>query len=163
MSARPEIIERKDRSGNVHRLGVLGVSSKGRDYVHHSLGTAIWRAVLETGHLTVGTLKAIGQVISGQRETKELGGPIKIAQISHDFAHQPRFIAVANCITVDKSRALEFVPVPMLDGGHLLFYAYEALVGRPLEERAQEIALRIGLALVISLMVFITINDLLNL
>ena len=164
LSARPEIIERKDRSGNIHRLGILGVSSKGRDYVHHSPGTAIWRAVLETGHLTVGTLKAVGQVISGQRETKELGGPIKIAQISHDFAKvSPDSLLWLIALLSINLGLLNLFPIPMLDGGHLLFYAYEAVAGRPLGERAQEIGLRIGLALVISLMVFVTLNDLINL
>ena len=164
LSARPEIIERKDRSGNVHRLGILGVSSKGRDYIYHSLGTAIWRAVLETGHLTVGTLKAVGQVISGQRETKELGGPIKIAQISHDFAQvSPDSLLWLIALLSINLGLLNLFPIPMLDGGHLLFYAYEAVAGRPLGGRAQEIGLRIGLALVISLMIFVTVNDLINL
>ncbi len=164
LSARPDVVERKDRSGNVHRLGILGVSSKGRDYVHHSPTTAIWRAVLETGYLTVGTLKAIGQVISGERETKELGGPIKIAQISHDFAKvSPESLLWLIALLSINLGLLNLFPIPMLDGGHLLFYAYEAVIGRPIDERAQEIGLRIGLALVISLMLFVTVNDIINL
>lgn len=164
LSVRPEIVERVDRSGNVHRLNIIGVSSKGRDYVHHSPVNAVWRAVIETVHLTVGTLQAVGQVISGQRETKELGGPIKIAQISHDFAQvSPDSLLWLIALLSINLGLLNLFPIPMLDGGHLLFYAFEAVLGRPLGIRAQEIGLRIGLALVISLMVFVTVNDLINL
>jgi regulator of sigma E protease len=162
--AKPDIIERKDRSGNVHRIGILGVSSKGRDYIQHDPLTAIWRSVVETGYLTVGTLKAVGQVVSGQRDTKELGGPIKIAQISHDFAQvSPDSLLWLIALLSINLGLLNLFPIPMLDGGHLLFYAFETVMGRPLGERAQEIGLRIGLALVISLMVFVTVNDLINL
>ena len=162
--AKPDIVERKDRSGNVHRIGMLGVSSKGRDYIQHDPITAIWRWILETGHLSVGTLKAVGQVISGQRDTKELGGPIKIAQISHDFAQiSPDSLLWLIALLSINLGLLNLFPIPMLDGGHLLFYAFETVLGRPLGERAQEIGLRIGLVLVISLMVFVTVNDLINL
>lgn len=164
LQAVPKMIERTDRSGNVHRLGILGVSSKGRDHVQHDPLTAIWRAVQETGHLSMGTLKALGQVISGERDTKELGGPIKIAQISHDFAQvsADSLLWLIALLSINLG-LLNLFPVPMLDGGHLMFYAVEALIGRPLGEKAQEIGLRIGLALVISLMVFVTVNDLINL
>ncbi|MEL0021582.1 MAG: RIP metalloprotease [Rickettsiales bacterium] len=164
MHATPELIEREDKSGNIHRLGVLGVSSIGRDHIRHDPLTAVWRAVLESGYLTAGTLKAIGQVISGERDTKELGGPIKIAQISHDFAQiSPDSLVWLIALLSINLGLLNLFPIPMLDGGHLLFYAFEAVMGRPLGERAQEIGLRIGLALVISLMVFVTVNDLINL
>lgn len=164
LTAKPDIVERKDRSGNIHRLGILGVSSKGRDHIRHGPVAAVWRSILETGHLTVGTLKAVGQVISGQRETKELGGPIKIAQISHDFAKvSPDSLLWLIALLSINLGLLNLFPIPMLDGGHLLFYAFEAVLGRPIGERAQEIGLRIGLALVISLMVFVTVNDLINL
>ncbi len=164
LHATPELIEREDKSGNIHRLGVLGVSSIGRDHIRHDPLTAVWRAVLESGYLTAGTLKAIGQVISGERDTKELGGPIKIAQISHDFAQiSPDSLVWLIALLSINLGLLNLFPIPMLDGGHLLFYAFEAVMGRPLGERAQEIGLRIGLALVISLMVFVTVNDLINL
>ena len=162
--AKPHVVERKDRSGNVHRIGMLGVSSKGRDYIQHDPITAIWRSIVDTGHLSLGTLKAVGQVISGQRDTKELGGPIKIAQISHDFAQvSPDSLLWLIALLSINLGLLNLFPIPMLDGGHLLFYAFETVLGRPLGERAQEIGLRIGLALVISLMVFVTVNDLINL
>jgi regulator of sigma E protease len=103
-------------------------------------------------------------VVSGQRDTKELGGPIKIAQISHDFAQvSPDSLLWLIALLSINLGLLNLFPIPMLDGGHLLFYAFETVMGRPLGERAQEIGLRIGLALVISLMVFVTVNDLINL
>tara|TARA_A100001037_G_C15124779_1_gene625610 strand:- start:723 stop:1823 length:1101 start_codon:yes stop_codon:yes gene_type:complete len=160
----PKIGERKDRSGNVHRFGLLGVQSIGIDQIRHDPFTALWRSVVETGQLTVGTLKALGQIIAGDRDVKELGGPIKIAKISHEFALMgiDSLIWLIALLSINLG-LLNLFPIPMLDGGHLLFYAVEALTGRPLGERAQEIGLRIGLALVISLMVFVTINDLVQL
>ena len=164
LTAVPKIGERKDRSGNIHRFGLLGVQSIGRDQVQHDPFTALWRSVLETGRLTVGTLKALGQMIAGDRDVKELGGPIKIAKISHEFALMgiDSLVWLIALLSINLG-LLNLFPVPMLDGGHLMFYAFEAVTGRPLGERVQEIGLRIGLALVISLMVFVTINDLIHL
>ena len=133
--ATPDMVERVDRSGNVHKLGVLGVTSRGRDHVRHDPVTAIWRAGLETTRLAVGTLQALGQVISGHRDTKELGGPIKIAQLSHDFAQvSPDSLVWLIALLSINLGLLNLFPVPMLDGGHLLFYGIEALLGRPLGE-----------------------------
>lgn len=164
VTATPQFVERTDSSGKVHRIGILGVTSKGRAYVRHGPIEAIGRAAQETGRLTLGTLQALGQVISGRRDTKELGGPIKIAQLSHDFAQvSPDSLIWLMALLSINLGLLNLFPVPMLDGGHLLFYGVEAILGRPLNERAQEFGLRIGLALVICLMVFVTVNDLINL
>lgn len=164
LAATPQYVERTDNSGKVHRIGILGVTSKGRAYVRHGPIDAVWRATVETGRLSVGTLQALWQVISGRRDTKELGGPIKIAQLSHDFAQvSPDSLIWLIALLSINLGLLNLFPVPMLDGGHLLFYGVEALMGRPLGERAQEVGLRIGLALVICLMVFVTVNDLINL
>jgi len=162
--ATPRMVERSDPSGNKHRMGVLGVTSKGRGYVRHDPLSAVWQAIRETSRLTVGTLKALGQVISGRRETKELGGPIRIAQMSRDFARVSldSLIWLMALLSINLG-LLNLFPVPMLDGGHLLFYCFEAVLGRPLGARVQEFGLRIGLFLVISLMVFVTVNDLINL
>ena len=96
--------------------------------------------------------------------SKNWADPIKIAKISHDFALMgiDSLLWLIALLSINLG-LLNLFPVPMLDGGHLMFYAFEAVTGRPLGERAQEIGLRIGLALVISLMVFVTINDLINL
>lgn len=160
----PTFVERTDNAGNIHKVGILGVTSKGRAYVRHGPLEALWRATQETVRLSVGTLQALWQVISGRRDTKELGGPIKIAQLSHDFAQvSPDSLIWLMALLSINLGLLNLFPVPMLDGGHLLFYGVEAILGRPLNDRAQEYGLRIGLALVICLMVFVTVNDLINL
>ena len=163
LEAQPEIVDQRDSSGNIHRVGRLGVSSVGRDYIRHDPLTAVWQAVVETYYITIGTLKAVKQFFAGERETKELGGPIKIAQISYDFAKLgfESLIWFIALLSINLG-LINLFPIPMLDGGHLLFYAYEFVMRRPLGKRTQEAGLRIGLALVISLMIFVTVNDLIN-
>jgi regulator of sigma E protease len=118
----------------------------------------------ETWLLTTGTLDAVGQMIVGTRGTEELGGPLRIAQMSGDVA-QTGLVALVWFMAVLSINLglINLFPIPMLDGGHLVFYAAEAARGRPLGERAQEYGLRIGLALVLTLMVFATWNDLVHL
>jgi len=104
------------------------------------------------------------QIVSGTRTAKELGGPLRIAQMSGDvwelgFVNMVMF-AVLLSINLGM---LNLFPIPMLDGGHLLFYAVEGLRGRPMGERAQDYGFRVGLALVLSLMLFATWNDLVQL
>jgi regulator of sigma E protease len=121
-------------------------------------------AVTETGTLTWMTLSAVGEMIVGDRGTEELGGPIRIAQISGDVAQIGIVALVWFMAILSINLALiNLFPIPMLDGGHLLFYAIEATLGKPLGERAQEYGFRIGLALVLTLMVFATWNDLVQL
>ncbi len=132
--------------------------------VRHDPLSAIWRATAETYILSESIFSAIWQIIKGTRTTKELGGPIRIAQMSGDV-WQTGLISVL-MFTVVLSINLGLInlfPVPMLDGGHLLFYAIEALRGRPLEERAQDVGIRIGIGMVFALMVFATWNDLVQL
>ncbi len=121
-------------------------------------------AVTETVALSWLTLSAIGEMIIGERGTEDLGGPIRIAQISGDVA-QFGIIALIWLMAILSINLglINLMPVPMLDGGHLMFYALEAVRGRPLGERAQEYGFRIGLALVLTLMVFATWNDLVQL
>ena len=110
------------------------------------------------------TLDALGQIISGNRSTDELGGPIMIAKVSGQVAEDGMvtvfwFMAVLSI----NLGLINLFPVPMLDGGHLLFYVYEAIRGKPLGEKAQEYGFRVGLAMVLSLMIFATWNDLVQL
>lgn len=121
-------------------------------------------AVDETVSLTWMTLSAVGEMIVGDRGTEELGGPIRIAQMSGDVA-QLGVIALFWFMAILSINLglINLFPIPMLDGGHLLFYAIEATLGKPLGERAQEYGFRIGLALVLTLMVFATWNDLVQL
>jgi regulator of sigma E protease len=163
-SVTPHMTELVDRFGNKYQLGILGIGRSGVDYVRYDPITAVWQAVRETGSLVTGTLKAVGQMIVGTRTTEELGGPLRIAQMSGVVA-QGGVVSLLSFMAVLSVNLglINLFPIPILDGGHLLFYAAEALRGRPLGQRAQEFGFRIGLALVLTLMVFATWNDLVHL
>jgi regulator of sigma E protease len=160
----PRRVEVTDGFGNRQKFGQIGVSRKGVEFVRHGPLKAVWAAVEETASLTMATLDALGQIISGNRSAEELGGPIRIAQVSGQVAEDGLvtvfwFMAVLSI----NLGLINLFPVPMLDGGHLLFYVYEAIRGKPLGERAQEYSFRVGLAMVLSLMIFATWNDLVQL
>ena len=103
-------------------------------------------------------------VVTGRESADQLGGPIRIAQISGQVA-SVGFVALLNLAAIISVSIglINLFPIPMLDGGHLLFYGIEAVRGRPLSETTQEISFRIGLALVLMLMIFATWNDLIHL
>jgi regulator of sigma E protease len=155
--------EFEDRFGNTQTIGRLGVSRGGGDrkLVRHDPATALWRASVETVVLSGRILDFVWQMITGTRTTKELGGPIRIAQMSSDMwqlgIESMIMFTVALSINLG---LLNLFPVPMLDGGHLLFYFFEAIRGKPLGERTQEYGFRIGIVMVLGLMVFATWNDL---
>ena len=155
--------EFEDRFGNTQTIGRLGVSRGGGDrkLVRHGPATALWRASVETVVLSGRILDFVWQMITGTRTTKDLGGPIRIAQMSSDMwqlgIESMIMFTVALSINLG---LLNLFPVPMLDGGHLLFYFFEAIRGKPLGERAQEYGFRIGIVMVLGLMVFATWNDL---
>ena len=104
------------------------------------------------------------QLVSGRRSIQELGGPIKIAQISGEAAvlGLPEFIYLAALISINLG-FINLLPVPMLDGGHLTFYAVEAIQRRPVSPRTMEIAFRSGMYALLALMAFVTLNDLASL
>lgn len=164
----PELKEIKDRFGNTHRIGVLGITrstSPGdvtTEYVNPV--TALWMGVEETWFVIDRTMAYIGGIFSGREAADQVGGPLRIAQISGQVATigPAALIHLAAVLSVSIG-LLNLFPVPLLDGGHLLFYAAEAVRGRPISERAQEVGFRIGLGLVLMLMVFATYNDILHL
>ena len=160
----PSRTELTDRFGNHYQIGLLGIARSGMEYVKRDPATAIVQAGAETWDLSVSTLKALWQIIIGTRATDELGGPLRIAQMSGEVA-QGGVVAVLWFMAVLSINLglINLFPVPVLDGGHLLFYAAEAVRGKPLGQRAQEYGFRIGLALVLTLMVFATWNDLVHL
>lgn len=164
LTVTPAASEIKDRFGNSYRVGLIGVSRAGVEYRRSSPFVAPFEAAAETGRMIVGTLHAIGQMVVGSRGTEELGGPLRIAQMSGQIAQDglvPVFWFTA-VLSINLG-LINLFPIPMLDGGHLLLYGIEAARGRPLTERSQEIAFRFGLAMVLSLMVFATWNDLVHL
>ena len=164
----PQQREVKDSFGNVHRLGVLGITraTNPGDTVTERVdpATALVLGVKETWFVVERTLAYIGVIFTGREAADQVGGPIRIAQISGQVATigVAALIHLAAVLSISIG-LLNLFPVPLLDGGHLLFYAVEALRGRPLSERAQEMGFRIGLGLVLMLMVFATYNDILHL
>jgi len=168
LKAIPQLKELKDNFGNVHRLGVLGISrsmSPG-DIKTEKAGPlrAIVMGAQETWFVVDRTLAYIGGVFVGREAADQLGGPIRIAQVSGQVA-TAGFTALIHLTAVLSVSIglLNLFPIPLLDGGHLLFYAIETIRGRPLSERAQEVGFRIGLAVVVMLMIFATFNDILRL
>ena len=164
----PELREVKDSFGNVHRLGVLGITraTAPGDVVTERVdpATGLWLGVKETWFVVDRTLAYIGGVFTGREAADQVGGPLRIAQISGQVATigLAALVHLAAVLSISIG-LLNLFPVPLLDGGHLLFYAVEAARGRPLSERAQEVGFRIGLGLVLMLMVFATYNDILHL
>jgi regulator of sigma E protease len=163
LQATPERVERSNHLGETHEVGQLGISRTGVDFVQHDPLSAVWQATRETFSIVDQTFTALGQIIRGDRGADELGGPIRIADMSGQAAELGigTLIYFAAVLSINLG-LINLFPVPMLDGGHLLFYGIEAVRGRPLGERAQEYGFRIGLALVLTLMVFVTWNDLLR-
>jgi len=168
LKATPQLKEIKDNFGNIHRLGVLGISrsmSPG-DVKTEKAGPlrAIVMGAQETWFVVDRTLAYIGGVFVGREAADQLGGPIRIAQVSGQVA-TAGFTALIHLTAVLSVSIglLNLFPIPLLDGGHLLFYAIETIRGRPLSERAQEVGFRIGLAVVVMLMIFATFNDILRL
>ncbi len=168
LKAIPALRESKDRFGNVHRIGVLGITrSPSPDDTHFQpVGPlkAFELGAQRTWFVVERTLSYIGGVISGREAADQLGGPIRIAQVSGQVASEglPSLFSLAAVLSVSIG-LLNLFPVPLLDGGHLLFYGIEAVRGKPLSERAQEVGFRIGLAIVVMLMIFATYNDILHL
>jgi regulator of sigma E protease len=164
LSVTPKLSQVTDRFGNKHQYGLLGIEGQGVQYVRYSPLTAVGRATDEMADIVTGTLQAVWQMIIGARSTDELGGPLRIAQMSGEVA-QYGFSAILPFMAVLSINLglINLFPIPVLDGGHLLFYFAEAVRGRPLGQRAQEYGFRFGLALVLTLMVFATWNDLVHL
>ena len=164
LKATPERKELKDNFGNVHRIGVLGISRSMQpgDIKTEKAGPfqAIAMGAQETWFVVDRTLSYIGGVFTGREAADQLGGPIRIAQVSGQVA-TAGFVALIHLTAVLSVSIglLNLFPIPLLDGGHLLFYGIEAARGKPLSERAQEFGFRVGLALVVMLMIFATFND----
>ncbi|MDD9798789.1 MAG: site-2 protease family protein, partial [Alphaproteobacteria bacterium] len=131
------------------------------EHIRYGPITSVWLGVRETGFIIEQTFVALGRIIAGREKADALGGPIRIAQISGQMASLG-IIALLNLTAIISVSIglINLFPIPMLDGGHLLFYGYEAIFRRPMPEKVQAIGMRIGLALVITLFVFVTWNDL---
>jgi regulator of sigma E protease len=167
LKAVPALREIKDSLGNVQRQGILGITRamgpEDQNVERLDPFSAVVSGVEETWFVVEKTLSYIGGVLIGREAADQLGGPIRIAEVSCQVASlgfTPLLYLTA--ILSVSIGLLNLFPVPLLDGGHLLFYAIEAIRGRPLSERAQEFGFRVGLALVLMLMVFATYQDILS-
>lgn len=162
----PALIEETDRFGFKNqrgRLGIIGPTS-GLAMKPHTFGSAFVSANKDVWDITTSTLKALGQMIAGTRSPDELGGILRIGAYAGDFAQQGivALITFAALLSVNLG-LINILPIPMLDGGHLAFYAMESIKGKPMSERFQEYALRVGLTFLLGIMLFATWNDLVQL
>jgi len=168
LQGHPQLKEVKDPFGNAHKLGVLGITRKtaAGDVTTERVdpATRCGSASRRHGSWSTGRCPISAASSPGAKPPDQVGGPLRIAQISGQVATigLAALVHLAAVLSISIG-LLNLFPVPLLDGGHLLFYAVEAVRGRPLSERAQEMGFRIGLGLVLMLMVFATYNDILHL
>jgi regulator of sigma E protease len=151
----------RDEFGNESRIGLIGVAAGDPRIVSVGPVEAVTLAVDQSVGIVKLMVTGIKQIVVGDRSVKELGGPIKIAKFSGErlTLGWPEFVHFAALISINLA-FINLLPIPALDGGHLAFYAAEAVRRKPLGERSQEWAFRTGLAFVLALMVLVTINDL---
>ncbi|WP_306226245.1 RIP metalloprotease RseP [Bosea beijingensis] len=163
----PALTEMKTQLGT-QRIGVIGVRASPRpeDWTTQRFGVldSVRAGFVETWFVVTRTYDYVAKLVVGRESTDQLSGPIRIAQVSGIVASNGGLLGLINLAAILSVSIglMNLVPVPMLDGGHLLFYLYEALRGRPLSPRAQEIGFRVGLALVLMLMLFVTWNDIVH-
>jgi regulator of sigma E protease len=159
--ATPHADIQRDRFGNEFRRGLLGIAPTAKVIEPLASGQVLVAAVRHTGDVVVMMVDTMGQIITGRRSVKELGGPLKIAQYSGQQAVMGwlPFVEFMAMISINLG-FINLLPIPLLDGGHLTFYLLEGLRRRPLPPQAQEWAFRSGLALLLSFMLFVTFNDL---
>ena len=160
----PEVISSKDRFGNDYssaRIGVIG--SQNPEHIElkkYGLITSIYRGTYETYNLSAKILSYLGKLIAGRESIDQMGGPIKIIQISGEISNYGivPLLALIAAISVNLG-IINLLPIPVLDGGHLLYYSLEVVRGKPLSQKTQEIGMQIGMSLLIALMIFVTFLD----
>jgi len=165
ISVKPNIIESQDAFGNFIKKRVIGIKIApiNNEFNKQKLGPtkAIYYSVKEIWFVTTTTMKFIGSLFQGKGDTSQLGGPIKIAKISGQVMEFGFWAFLSTVAYISISLGLiNLFPIPLLDGGHLMFYLFEKILGRPLKQNTQEGFFRIGLFLLLSLMIFTTFNDL---
>ena len=165
LKVKPDLVQGKDNLGNSVNKRLVGIKlgAYNDEIKHIKLGPAqaVFHAINEVYYVSITSLKYIGGMIVGKADTSQLGGPIRIAKISGQVADIGLLAFVSMMAYISISLGLvNLFPIPMLDGGHLMFYAFEKILGRPLSQKTQEGFFRIGLFLLISLMFFTTFNDL---
>ena len=151
-------------AGDGTRVGILGIRGGEVTYQRVDPASAVGLGIVQTWDVTAETVSGVAQMITGRRGTEDLGGPLRIAQLSGQVAELGLASLVSFIAILSVNLGLiNLFPIPVLDGGHLLFYLVEAIRGRPVPPKAQEYGFRAGLALLASLLVFATWNDLTHL
>jgi regulator of sigma E protease len=157
----PERVEQEDRHGNMQAIGRIGVTRTGYEQVRHDPLTAVAESFRQTWALVGTIFDVVGQIIAGDRPANEIGGVARIAEMSGEVAQHGLIATLNFMVLLSINLALiNLLPVPMLDGGHLVFFFIEAIRGKPLSEKVRETGLRFGFGLVIALMIFASWNDL---
>ena len=165
MYVKPNLVPSKDSLGNSIKKRMIGIklSPFNNEFKKQPLGPskAIYYSIKEVWFVSVTTLKYLGNMLLGSADTSQLGGPIRIAKITGQVAEHGLvpFLSIMAYISISLG-LINLFPIPMLDGGHLMFYLFEKILGKPLSQKTQENFFRIGLFLLFSLMFFVTFNDL---
>ena len=165
LSVKPNLIDGKDSLGNSVKKRIIGIKlvPLNNEFLKEPLppSKAIYYAAKEIWFVSVTSLNYLGKMIVGSADTSQLGGPIRIAKITGQVAEYGiiPFFSIMAYISISLG-LINLFPIPMLDGGHLMFYLFEKILGRPLSQKTQEGFFRIGLFLLFSLMFFVTFNDL---
>lgn len=156
------VIESTNLLGETNKIRQIGIRNnpEEREIVEYNLFGALWQATIETKNLTRDNLKGMKQIIVGDRSPKELGGPITIARVAGKTAEYGfvQFINFMALVSIGLGM-INLFPIPMLDGGHLLYYGIEAIRRKKMSIKAQEFGFKIGAAVVLSLMIFVFYND----
>ena len=162
---KPNTISAEDKMGNIVKKRMIGIKlSPYNDEINHiKLGPAkaLYHSINEVYFVCISSLKYLGSIITGSGDSSQLGGPIRIAKITGqvaEFGIIP-FLSIMAYISISLG-LINLFPIPLLDGGHLMFYGFEKILGRPLSQKTQEGFFRIGMFLLLFLMFFATFNDL---
>ena len=165
LKVKPNVVDAEDNMGNKVKKRMVGIklSPFNNEINHVKLGPAkaLYYSLSEVYFVSISSLKYLGSIISGSGDSSQLGGPIRIAKITGqvaEFGFIP-FLSMMAYISISLG-LINLFPIPLLDGGHLMFYGFEKILGRPLSQKTQEGFFRIGMFLLLFLMFFATFNDL---
>ena len=165
LKVKPNIVETEDNLGNKINKRIIGImlGPYNNKINHVKLGPAkaLYYSLNEVYFVTISSLKYLGSILTGSGDSSQLGGPIRIAKITGqvaEFGIVP-FLSIMAYISISLG-LINLFPIPLLDGGHLMFYGFEKILGRPLSQKTQEGFFRIGMFLLLFIMFFATYNDL---
>ncbi|HIC11409.1 MAG: RIP metalloprotease RseP [Candidatus Pelagibacter sp.] len=165
LKVKPNIVETEDNLGNKINKRMIGimVGPYNNKVNHVKLGPAkaLYYSLNEVYFVTISSLKYLGSILTGSGDSSQLGGPIRIAKITGQVAQFGivPFLSIMAYISISLG-LINLFPIPLLDGGHLMFYGFEKILGRPLSQKTQEGFFRIGMFLLLFIMFFATYNDL---